>query len=82
MIRTFLIIVTICFSAFSIAIVSFAGIAKEYNEAGIRYLRSHANKDAVDAFEEAYRKASDNETIKNNINVTSNNLHHSIWSKM
>ena len=82
MIRTFLIIVTICFSAFSIVIVSFAEITKEFNEAGIRYLRSHANKNAVDVFEEVHRKASDNETIKNNLNATSNNLHHNIWLKM
>lgn len=67
MIRTFLIIVTICFSVFSMAIVSFAETAIEYNEAGISYLKSHSNKDAVGAFEEAYRKAPDNETIKNNL---------------
>ncbi len=67
MIKFFLIIVTICFLAISMALVSFAGTANEYNEAGIRYMKSQEYKDAVDAFEEAYGKAPDNETIKRNL---------------
>ncbi len=59
MIKFFLGIVIICFLAISMAVASFAKTANEYNEAGIRYMKSHAYEDAVDAFEEAYGKAPD-----------------------
>jgi tetratricopeptide (TPR) repeat protein len=51
------------------AVGSFAETAHEYNEAGIRYMKSREYKDAVYAFEAACARDPDNETIKKNLTL-------------
>lgn len=67
MIKFFSSIAIFCFLTITMAAGSFAETAYEYNEAGIRYMKSRQYKDAVHAFEEAWARDSDNETIKKNL---------------